>query len=140
MQRKEIVTVCNIYNRINQDIEQSNLHHQSKSFPRCSLERTDIWMDTSGDVRKYVVQGGSDDSWMRKEVYYDDKAVQFIFITYNNVHGAKQEYRIYYGPTQLIYFDVRNLGIDYSTFTLGDLVTGDLFTPRQSFDGTNCDN
>ena len=142
MHRDDVVEVRNIYKHINQDIKEANLLHESKSFPQdCSLERIDIWTDGLGNVRKYAAQAGTEDSAMRKEAYYDKQTVRFIFITYGNIHGAKQEYRIYYGPKQqLIYFDVRNLGIDYSTYTLKDLVTRDLLVPRQAFEAPDCDN
>ena len=59
--------------------------------------RVRLFRDRSGLTRKYVVSGGSDDSSVQAEYYYDDSGtLRFIFGTLNAVNGTSIEKRVYF--------------------------------------------
>jgi hypothetical protein len=56
-----------------------------------------IATDAKGRVRLYVNEGGSDDSALKWEHYYDEMGrLRFVFITGGAVNGSKLEHRIYF--------------------------------------------
>ena len=53
--------------------------------------------DARGRVRRYETQGGSDDSALTTEHYYDEQGrLRFVFIQGGAVNGSKLEHRIYF--------------------------------------------
>ena len=58
-----------------------------------------IWKDGSGQIRKYTVQGGSDDSATTVSQFYGpDGRLSFALIEAGAVNGTNAETRLYYGP------------------------------------------
>ena len=58
-----------------------------------------MWRDASGQTRKYMVQGGSDDSAVTISQYYGpDGRLSFALIEAGAVNGTHTETRLYYGP------------------------------------------
>src|SRR5205085_2484335 len=56
--------------------------------------------DSKGMVRFYQNEGGSDDSALTWEYYYDEGGrLRFVFITGGAVNGSKLEHRIYFDET-----------------------------------------
>ena len=54
-------------------------------------------MDSKGVVRRYEKQGGSDDSALTWQHYYDKAArLRFVLITGGATNGAQLEHRIYF--------------------------------------------
>jgi hypothetical protein len=59
-----------------------------------------IATDSKGMVRFYQNEGGSDDSSLTWEHYYDEGGrLRFVFITGGAVNGSKLEHRIYFDET-----------------------------------------
>lgn len=57
-------------------------------------------VDSKGHVRFYVSEGGSEDSSLKFQHYYDeDGHLRFVFITGGAVQGAQLEHRIYFDET-----------------------------------------
>ncbi|ULH15593.1 hypothetical protein MF271_02810 [Deinococcus sp. KNUC1210] len=55
--------------------------------------------DRSGQVRKYTMQGGTDDSSVTISHYFGpDGRLSFALIEAGAVNGTQQEWRLYYGP------------------------------------------
>ncbi|WP_425147231.1 hypothetical protein [Deinococcus sp.] len=58
-----------------------------------------IWKDGSGQIRKYLVQGGSSDSAATVSQFYGpDGRLSFALIEAGAVNGTNSETRLYYGP------------------------------------------
>lgn len=56
-----------------------------------------IAMDSSGHTRFYQSEGGSEDSSLKFEQYYDEGGrLRFVFITAGAVNGSALEHRIYF--------------------------------------------
>jgi hypothetical protein len=70
-----------------------------------------LYTDPAGRVRKYVVEGGSGDSYSQVQYYYDRHGrLRFSFETLGAVNGTKQETRQYFDSTGArLYKDVRLL-------------------------------
>jgi len=67
--------------------------------PYVDTART-IATDSKGMVRFYQNEGGSDDSALTWEHYYDEGGrLRFVFITGGAVNGSKLEHRIYFDET-----------------------------------------
>lgn len=59
-----------------------------------------IATNSKGLVRFYQNEGGSDDSALKWEYYYDEGGrLRFVFITGGAVNGSKLEHRIYFDET-----------------------------------------
>jgi hypothetical protein len=59
-----------------------------------------IATDSKGVVRFYQNEGGSDDSALKWEHYYDKSGqLRFVFITGGAVNGSRLEHRIYFDET-----------------------------------------
>ncbi|HEX8889731.1 MAG TPA: hypothetical protein VF779_11300 [Pyrinomonadaceae bacterium] len=59
-----------------------------------------IATDSKGVVRFYQNEGGSDDSALKWEHYYDESGrLRFVFITGGAANGSKLEHRIYFDET-----------------------------------------
>jgi len=70
-----------------------------------------LYTDSVGHVRKYVVAGGSEDSFREVRYYYDGRArLRFSFATLGAVNGTEQETRQYFDSTGArLYKDARLL-------------------------------
>src|SRR6266480_5656191 len=70
-----------------------------------------LYTDSAGRVRKYVVAGGSGDSYSEVRYYYDTRGrLRFSFETLGAVNGTKQETRQYFDSAGAqLYKDARLL-------------------------------
>ncbi len=70
-----------------------------------------LYTDSAGRVRKYVVAGGSGDSYSDVRYYYDTHGhLRFGFETLGAVNGTKQETRQYFDSTGVqLYKDIHLL-------------------------------
>lgn len=78
-----------------------------------------IYGDSNGIIRKYVVEGGSDDSALRQEYYYDlNQILRFIFIVGGAVNGTTIEHRVYFDDTGNKIWEVQKIeGEGYPFFS-----------------------
>ena len=71
-------------------------------FPYISVT-ADLHSDSTGRVRKYHLDRGTDDSAGEATYYYDTHGmVRFAFTTQNAVNGTRQEQRAYYDSTGVL--------------------------------------
>jgi len=62
-----------------------------------------ITRDKSSTVRVYIKEGGSDDSALKLEHYFDKKGIlSFLFVTGGSVNGTELEHRIYFGNDGIV--------------------------------------
>lgn len=84
-----------------------------------------LFTDTAGVVRKFVVEGGSDESAGQERHYYDAfGTLRFTFAVTNAFNGTRREDRFYYDAAgTLVYHDQRLLqGPGYFGGFLGEPV------------------
>ncbi|MFE8596320.1 hypothetical protein [Archangium violaceum] len=91
----------------------------TKELPACELpsrqmERT-AFIDAQGRIRKFVVNGGSDDSAYRLEHHYDEKGrLRFAFGRTGAVNDTTVEHRLYYSEGgKLLWHDRKQRGPGY---------------------------
>jgi len=97
-QHPKIREVRAIYQAVNSG--RKRLRTQKRSFEYCEPHEDTlrvIGTDAQGRVRLYQREGGSDDSSLKFEHYYDEAGrLRFVLITGGAVSGSKLEQRIYF--------------------------------------------
>lgn len=96
----KITQVRAIVQSVKAGIGRKSLTVRKRAFEYCEpyedTART-IATDAKGRVRFYGNEGGSDDSALKWEYYYDERGrLRFVFITGGAVNGSKLEHRIYF--------------------------------------------
>jgi hypothetical protein len=99
-QHPKIKQVRAIVQSVNAGMSRKSLMVRKRAFEYCEpyedTART-IATDAKGRVRFYVNEGGSDDSSLKWEHYYDEMGrLRFVFITGGAVNGSQLEHRIYF--------------------------------------------
>jgi len=96
----KIKAVRNVVQSVNRGLRKSAFKTSKREFDYCEpYEDTlrKIAVDSKGVVRRYEKQGGSEDSSLTLEHYYDDSGrLRFVFISGGAVNGASLEHRIYF--------------------------------------------
>jgi len=109
-QHPKVVAVRNIYQAVNQG--RKRLRMRTRTFEYCEPgEDTGriIGADASGHVRFYQREGGSDDSALKFEHYYDEAGrLRFVLITGGAVSGSKLEHRIYFDAEGKRIWEIRS--------------------------------
>ena len=97
-QHPKIKEVRSIYQAVNAG--RKRLRIKKRSFEYCEPYEDSVRIigtDAQGRVRFYQKEGGSDDSALKFEHYYDEAGrLRFVFITGGAVSGSKLEQRIYF--------------------------------------------
>jgi hypothetical protein len=96
----KIAQVRTIVQSVNAGMGRKSLRVRKRTFEYCEpyedTART-IATDAKGRVRFYVNEGGSDDSALKWEHYYDETGrLRFVLITGGAVNGSRLEHRIYF--------------------------------------------
>ena len=98
----EIVEVRNIYKSVREAIDSKKLQKDVREFDYCEPYVDTVrvlYVDHRGVVRNYYFSGGSDDSAMRRDLYYDlNGKLRFAFIQAAAANGTRIEHRIYFSP------------------------------------------
>ncbi len=106
----KIKEVRKIYEKINEKVWKYNSQDRECEFDGGSngIFAT-IYKDNNGVVRKYELDGGSDDSVAHGEYYYSSKGLlRFSFLVQRAVNGTHSERRNYFDTNnKLIYSDYR---------------------------------
>jgi len=96
----KIKTIRQVVESVDAGIRKSILKTSKRVFEYCEpYEDTlrKIAVDSSGVVRRYEKQGGSEDSSLTWEHYYDSAGrLRFVFISGGAANGARFEHRIYF--------------------------------------------
>ena len=99
-QHPKIKEIRAIVQAVNNGMSRKSLKVRKRAFDYCEpyedTTRT-IATDSNGRVRFYANEGGSDDSALKWEHYYDEQGrLRFVFITGGAVNGSELEHRIYF--------------------------------------------
>jgi hypothetical protein len=99
-QHPKIKEVRGVYQAVKAGMGRKSLTVKRRSFEYCEPGEDTlrvIGTDAQGRVRFYQTEGGSDDSSLKFEHYYDEAGrLRFVFITGGAVSGSKLEQRIYF--------------------------------------------
>lgn len=99
-QHPKIKQVRAIVQAVNDAMTKKSLTIKRRAFEYCEpgedTTRT-IATDSSGHVRYYLNEAGSEDSSLKWQHYYDEAGrLRFVFITGGAVNGSKLNHRIYF--------------------------------------------
>ncbi|HYO92334.1 MAG TPA: hypothetical protein VEQ40_11885 [Pyrinomonadaceae bacterium] len=99
-QHPKINAVRAIVETVKDGLNRKSFRTGTRKFEYCEPyedgQRT-LAIDRRGRVRYYEKQGGSEDSSLKWEHYYDDLGrLRFVFITGGATNGAELEHRIYF--------------------------------------------
>lgn len=99
----KIVEVRSLYQTIEREKSSGGLDRKDRRFEYCEpyedLVRT-IYTDRGGRTRIYYYEGGSDDSTVKRELYYDESGtLRFALITAAAHNGTLVEHRAYFSET-----------------------------------------
>jgi hypothetical protein len=98
----EIVEVRSLYQTFKESKDAGNLKKKERKFDNTSCEPYEddvriLYTDRNGKPRIYYYAGGSDDSMVRRELYYDENGkLRFAFIIAGAYNGTKLEHRVYF--------------------------------------------
>ena len=99
-QHPKIKEVRAVYQEVKAGLSRRSLARKRRMFEYCEPYADTvraIATDAKGRVRFYQTEGGSDDSSLTFEHYYDEAGrLRFVFITGGAVSGSKLEHRIYF--------------------------------------------
>ena len=99
-QHPKIKEVRGIYEEVKAGLGRKSLMVKKRSFEYCEPYEDSVRVigtDARGRVRFYQKEGGSDDSALKFEHYYDETGrLRFVFITGGAVSGSTLEHRIYF--------------------------------------------
>ena len=144
LQHPKIRTVRSLYRSIENDISAGRMKKNERTFQSCEgglSEDRIVYLDAQNRVRKYVRQGGSDDSTLTFRHYYDDAGrLRFVFVTGGAINGSIMEERIYLDHHGKLIRDDRKWttgpGYPFVDFVEAGLLQRD---PRHAFE-QNCNS
>jgi hypothetical protein len=95
----DIVEVRSLYQRTKEAKETGKLKKAERKFRYCEPYQDTVrilYTARNGTPRIYHYQGGSDDSAVQRELYYDETGtLRFAFVVAGAHNGTKLEHRIY---------------------------------------------
>lgn len=99
----DILEVRTLYQKVQATRESGKLRKKERKFEYCEpyqdTERL-LYTGADGKPRIYYYTGGSDDSAVEAEIYYDDSGTRrFAFIKAGAFNGTRLEHRVYFGKT-----------------------------------------
>lgn len=96
----DIVTIRGIFNSIQNAKQAGQLNKKSRIFEYCQPHadgERHLYSNPKGIVQLYTFAGGSDDSAVQTDLYYDTKSrLRFAFVRASAVNNTTYEYRIYF--------------------------------------------
>jgi hypothetical protein len=102
-QHPKIKAIRAIVQSVKTGMSGKRLITKKRTFEYCEPGEDTVRMiatDSSGRARFYQNEGGSEDSSLKLEHYYDDAGrLRFVFITGGAVNGSELEHRIYFDET-----------------------------------------
>ena len=102
-QHPKIKAIRAIVQSVKTGMARKTLTTKKRTFEYCEPGEDTVRMiatDSSGRARFYQNEGGSEDSALKLEQYYDEAGrLRFVFITGGAVNGSEFEHRIYFDET-----------------------------------------
>jgi hypothetical protein len=102
-QHPKIKAIRDIFQSVKIGISRKTLATKKRSFEYCEPGEDTMRMiatNSQGRVRFYQNEGGSEDSSLKFEQYYDEAGrLRFVLITAGAVNGSELEHRIYFDGT-----------------------------------------
>jgi hypothetical protein len=102
-QHPKIKAIRAIVQSVKRGMSGKGLTTKKRTFEYCEPGEDTVRMiatDSSGRARFYQNEGGSEDSSLKLEHYYDEAGrLRFVFITGGAVNGSQLEHRIYFDET-----------------------------------------
>jgi hypothetical protein len=96
----EIVEVRSLYQTTKKSREAGDLKRRERKFNYCEPHEDTIrtlYTGRNGKPKIYYYGGGSDDSVVQRELYYDESGkLRFAFIIAGAYNGTKIEHRVYF--------------------------------------------
>lgn len=100
MNHPEISEVRSLYQKINESKDVGDLDLTERQFEDCEPYEDNVrtlYIDRNGKPRIYYYKGGSEDSFVERELYYDESGkLRFAFIVANAINGTQLEHRVYF--------------------------------------------
>lgn len=111
----EIVEVRTLYQKIKEFKETGHLKRNERRFDTTSCEPYEddarvLFTDQKGKPRIYYYEGGSDDSMVRRELFYDDNGkLRFAYIRAGAHNGTTLEHRVYFSKAGKKIWEIQKL-------------------------------
>jgi hypothetical protein len=111
----EIVEVRLLYQKILQDKAAGRLHKKERSFDTADCEPYEdevriLYLDKNKIARIYYFEGGSDDSAVKTELFYDESGkLRFAFIVAGAYNGTRLEHRVYFSRAGKKIWEIQKL-------------------------------
>lgn len=119
----EVVEVRSLYKTIKEEKDAGKLKMIKRKFDYCEPYQDtlrSLFTDGNGKPRIYYYSGGSDDSAVHRELYYDDNGkLRFAFIVAGAYNGTKLEHRVYFSRKGVKVWEIQKL-IDGPGYTFPD--------------------
>lgn len=135
-----IVEVRSLYQKINEARGAGRFARKERKFDTSTCEpyeddvRT-LYLDQHNKPRIYHYEGGSDDSAVKRDMYYDENGtLRFAFIVAGAYNGTKLEHRVYFSRAGKKIWESRKL-IEGPGYTFPDVWPDDelIQNPVQAF-------
>ena len=114
-----IVNIKSNYQIVDQNVKQGMLDVKQRSFRYCAGaidQRRSLWTDEKGFPRKYIEQGGSDDSATTISYYLSNKGkIQFVLVELGRVSYASESLRVYYDDSGRVIKFIDTLSMSISS-------------------------
>ncbi|NPA28250.1 MAG: hypothetical protein GXN91_04340 [Epsilonproteobacteria bacterium] len=118
----KIVEIRKEVNRINKNINQHRYRVQKKGWSDENVgAEAKLYKDKNGNVKKLLIIGGSEDSLIKGEYYYQNKKLIFSYLVSNHYSGCGTTLRNYFFNNKLIFQKK-----DYGTCTFDKEICKDL--------------
>jgi hypothetical protein len=102
-QHPKIKAIRSIVQAVKTGMTGKSLTTKKRSFEYCEPYEDTVRLiatDSQSRARFYQTEGGSEDSSLKFEHYYDERGrLRFVFITGGAVNGSHMEHRIYFDET-----------------------------------------
>lgn len=89
----EIKRIRRIFSQTEKAVASGKYKNLEDSSERIQRKR---YIDKKGQLKKCVIETGSDDSAYSLEFYYQNTKLRFVFIQAGAVNGSRLEHRIYF--------------------------------------------
>lgn len=111
----EVVEARSLYQKINDAKKEGNLKKKERKYDTAFCEPYEddariLFTEQNGKARIYYYEGGSADSMVRRELFYDESGrLRFAFIRASAYNGTKLEHRVYFSKAGIKIWEIQKL-------------------------------